>query len=118
MKKSDTIRKALGVTRVAYENIRHAHFSDWCKVQASENVLPARMLILSKPLYDWFCDKWVQKVELPFFQDNKDYWEASVTDVDSFRQLFASYVDAIEGYYPKPLLNQLKTQFKNNLKTV
>lgn len=118
MRKNEIIRKALGLTQVAYHNIKHAHFSEWCEDRAVELALPSRMLVLDAGLYEWFCDQWVLKVELPFYTDHQDYLEADLNDEDSYQDLFLDYVDAIQGKWPSPIIKRIQKQFKNTLKEV
>lgn len=118
MRKNEIIRKALGLTHVAYHNLRHSKYFEWCHKTAIENALPSRLLILDSHLYEWFCDQWLQRVELPFYTDNMDYLEAGLVDEDNYQRLFLDYVDGIVGYWPAPILKRIQRQFKNSLKEI
>jgi hypothetical protein len=116
MRKNEIIRKAMGLTPVAYHNIRHSYFAEWCEKKAIELALPSRMLVMDSALYDWYCDQWMLKVELPFYTDNQDFLEAELNDVESYQELFLGYIDAAGEHWPSPILKRIHKQFKNSFK--
>ncbi|WP_425628831.1 hypothetical protein [Cellulophaga lytica] len=110
MKKRDTIHKAMGITYLAYENCIDTHFNDWCRKYSFCYAIPLRKLVVNDHLYNWYCDQWIQKVELPFYLDHQDYLEAGIIEVNAYQDLLLQYADVLQTFYPKMLLLQLKKE--------
>lgn len=112
MSKNETIRKALGITYLVYDNFRSTCFENWCAIYASKEALPQRKLICNDYLYNWYCDQWVQLVEEVFYSDHKDYLESSVEAPDTFQDLFFEYPKTIERTWPQALLKMIRKDVK------
>ena len=115
MKKSKELAKAMGITYLEYENCRDTHFGLWCNHYSVQHAVPLRTLQTNDHLFNWFCDMWLRHVELPFYMQIMPYLEAGIEDPQTVQDLFMEHTDAIKGFYPKPLLNTIKKQFKERL---
>lgn len=115
MRKADEICKAMGITRLRYENCRENFYMKWCSAHADARALPLRTLLRSEALHTWFCDQWSRRVELPFYQDHQEYLEAGLQDYGHLQDLFLIYAEEIDNYYPKPLLETLASNYKSRL---
>jgi hypothetical protein len=104
------IRKVLNVNYTHYSNYRHSRFEKWCHIYACKKGICKRRLINHEGLYNWYCDQWNTIVENLFYQDNQHYIESSVEHPQAYWDLFHSYPNAIDGFFPGILLTMIQKQ--------
>lgn len=114
MKKNEHIRKVIGTTKITYNNTIDQYFNLWCAKYAQQRALPLRKLVTNESLYKWYLGQWLQKVELPFYIDNRDYMEAGIFEPGKFQDLYLSYAETVENYYPQPILNRIANAHKKH----
>lgn len=106
------IKRALGITDLAYHNCINTHFALWCNKYAEHFALPQRKLVTNDKLHEWYLSQWMQKVELPFYRDNNDYLVAGIMGEANYQDLFLQYADAVEQVYPAPILKRIANAYK------
>lgn len=112
MIKSETIRKAMGISALAYQNSIDTHFHLWCNKYAEEFALPLGKMAGDDYLQNWYRDQWTHKVELPFYIQYRDYLEAGIEAKGTMQDFFLEYPDAILEIFPKSLFDNLKRSLK------
>lgn len=112
MKKSETIRKALGITALGYQNCIDAHFQVWCSRYAYKEALPLAKMVGNDLLQNWYHDQWLHRVELPFYADNLDFLQSGIRDEDNFQDLLLAYTDDILEIWPQSLFDAIRRSTK------
>ena len=116
-----TVRKAIGLNLLGYDNLIHRNFVTWCEVISMKFHYSDRDLITNEGLFKYYVNQWAILAENRLLLEYGDYIKKDLPDTYEFYyKILSEYAEDLEKYYPASLLpnkkitiNQ-KYQFNDN----
>lgn len=105
----ETVRRAIGFNRLAYDNLIHKYFVTWCEEMALRFFYSDRDLMQNESLWKWYQAQWAILAERTLLNDYGRYMRARIPNTkDFFYKRLCENAETLEQYYPAALIRKQK----------